>query len=342
MKRRYGPRLAVALAVAFVLVGGCALQSGCSFLPAEDPVLSPPLVKPVKVEFKTMSVTRGSVVKKVELTGFYYPKKVRSLSFGSQGGRLAALHVGVGDVVAAGDLLAELESHALQTEIRIQRLEVEKCELVLEGLKLDGARHVDVRLAEIALEEQRIRLSELLEQFAATRIVAPFAGTVVDASTLSEGEAVSSDQTIVRLADPSELLVVAASTIASGIPVGAAVTVVHGQPAVTEDGTVVATPATLSGNADPNLQSSYLFAIAGGLPKDAVMGGTVGIVYVQARRTDVLVIPSNLVNTWNGQTFVYVLEDGLRVERYVVVGLVADLQSEIVEGLAEGDKVIIG
>ena len=62
---------------------------------------------------------------------------------------------------------------------------------------------------------------------------------------------------------------------------------------------------------------------------------------VTDRREDVIVLPSDAVQTYVNRRFVFVLEDELRVERSVEVGLSTSTQVEIVDGLSVGETVVL-
>ena len=62
-------------------------------------------------------------------------------------------------------------------------------------------------------------------------------------------------------------------------------------------------------------------------------------------REDVLTIPTNVLREYNGRTYVQVLQDGVKMEKDVVVGLKGTMDNstvyEIVSGLEEGEQVIV-
>jgi hypothetical protein len=76
------------------------------------------------------------------------------------------------------------------------------------------------------------------------------------------------------------------------------------------------------------------------MPDDIKLGSSVRITYVEEERNDVLVLPRNRINLMSGRRYVNVLEDGVRVEKDVEVGLMTDTEAEIINGLEEGDLVI--
>ena len=60
------------------------------------------------------------------------------------------------------------------------------------------------------------------------------------------------------------------------------------------------------------------------------------------RKTQVLAVPNNSIQREEGQKFVYVLQDGLIQKRPVKVGWKDKKYTEILEGLTEGEEVVIG
>lgn len=59
-------------------------------------------------------------------------------------------------------------------------------------------------------------------------------------------------------------------------------------------------------------------------------------------KKDIIKIPSeSIVTDKNGNEFVYVVENGIAKQRKVKTGLVSDLETEILEGVNVGDKVIL-
>src|SRR5690606_40663397 len=47
-----------------IVVSLSVVLTGCSFLPKEEPVLAPPLVEPAEMDYETVEVTKGDLIKK--------------------------------------------------------------------------------------------------------------------------------------------------------------------------------------------------------------------------------------------------------------------------------------
>ena len=97
-----------------------------------------------------ITVRRGDVVQEVNVTGQVEPASRLELAF-EKGGRLGRLPIKVGDRVAAGALLAQLESASLLAE-----LAEAEARLKAEEAKLDELRR-GTRREEISVQEAKVR-----------------------------------------------------------------------------------------------------------------------------------------------------------------------------------------
>ena len=68
---------------------------------------------------------------------------------------------------------------------------------------------------------------------------------------------------------------------------------------------------------------------------------TVTAKIITDRRDNVLIIPSSVIKTTNGQTVVDIVKDGQTSTIDIVTGLSDGTNTEVVSGLAEGDMVVI-
>jgi hypothetical protein len=77
------------------------------------------------------------------------------------------------------------------------------------------------------------------------------------------------------------------------------------------------------------------------LPADTVRGETARVTVVTGEARNAIVIHKTLVRTFNERTFVHLLRNGVKVEQDVVIGLETRSKVEIIEGLSEGDRLIL-
>jgi HlyD family secretion protein len=209
-------------------------------------------------------------------------------------------------------------------------------------LKLAGPTALEIRAAEVSLEQAQVSLAQAQANLANAVIVAPFDG-VVSATTGNLGEQISSGTAVVTLVDAKQLRidVVVDETDIGKIAVGQSVTVsleaLAGQrfPASVK---VVAPTATV--------QSGVVsYAIQVQLSPGATMvrpGMTATAVITTANREGVIVVPSRAIKTVQRNKTVDVqTADGKTETRPVQVGLANDSQTEIVVGLTAGERVIL-
>jgi RND family efflux transporter MFP subunit len=315
------------------------LTAACTFLPMEEEELAPPLMQPAKIEYKTEAAQRGTLIQQIRLSASFYPELQRSLSFEKQGGRLKEKHVRLGQVVKAGDVIAELDSATLAYQITIQEIEVQKSQLTVDQLRANRADTYSQKRAKLDLEQQKLRLADLEQQLAATRILAPIDGEITYIISTSIGEYINAYQIVAKIADTSGLVLVTTADKASELPIGAQVTVEFQRQELV--GEVVANPSSLFNDPDERLRKAAIVRITSELPEAVAMGKDARIVYVQAQRDDVIILPRTQINLMSGRRYVNVLEDGVRVEKDVEIGLMTDTEAEIIKGLAEGDLVIV-
>src|SRR5699024_7730065 len=97
-----------------------AILSGCYLFPSEEEVLAPPLIEPAEITYDVIEVKRGDVERKITGTGTFISVEQEPVFFKNRGGRFKACHVNMGDEVEKGQLLAELTTDNIQTDIKKQ------------------------------------------------------------------------------------------------------------------------------------------------------------------------------------------------------------------------------
>ena len=315
-----------------------ALLGGCFLLPREESVLAPPLLKTPEISYRTVTTQSGVIEDRVTVGGvFIYPSQ-HSLKFRFRAGPLRGIYVRYGDEVAPGQLVAELDTDRLQLDVRRQEIMVRKAELAAEHAQARGADRFTVENAGLDVELERLRLQQLREELAKSQLRAPVAGEVVYIAPLSEGESVEAFRTVIQIADPTEILLSYNGPKRSEFALGADVAVdIRGEK---YQGEVVMTPLNVPRDAPDEMRELILMRVHE-LPPEVEKGDTATVVLIRSRRDGVIVLPRNLVQTYLGRRFVYVLADGLREERNVEVGIQTPTQVEVAAGLEVGEEVVV-
>jgi len=154
--------------VRFLLVAmlGLLVVAGCEVLPEELPT---PTAIPVQLGSKkpTYQVKRGSIVSVIKTLGRVAAQREEKFFF-RQDGRLKGIYVTYNQKVKKGDLLADLETGPLETQIAQAKVDVEIAQLRVEAEKSASPElaslkqaEADVSSAEARLESAKVKLAEL-------------------------------------------------------------------------------------------------------------------------------------------------------------------------------------
>ncbi len=150
----YAKRIAVGLAVCFLVA---ALMAGCEQLPGDVLVTPTPIPTPVPLPKAVHQIERGDIVDSVTLQGLVDSLQRVNLSF-RIGGRLNGFHVEPGDMVEAGQLLAELDVGFLPHELAKAEKQLEIARLRVQAAQ--GAKELALAEAQAALDLGRLALEQ--------------------------------------------------------------------------------------------------------------------------------------------------------------------------------------
>lgn len=328
--------------------------------------------------YQTVDVTRGDLDKRVMATGKL--DAVRKVDVGAQvSGQLQTLYVKEGDTVKKGDLLAvidpqkaqnevtesqetihELESNLAlaQAELKLaqvtyqRHLSLSKVQAVAQQ-ELDKARtDVEVNKAKVATYQSQIKrnrasLDTAKTNLKYTQITAPMDGIVTFIKTL-QGQTVIAAQeapTILTLADLDTMLVKAEVSEAD---------VIYLEPGQSASFTVLGAPdKKFAGKLKDILPTPekindaifYYARFEVPNPQHLLkLQMTAQVVIELESHKNVLLLPLlALGNEVTPQVYeVEVLNDGIPQKRNIEIGGRNDVSVEVIKGLQEGDKVIVG
>ncbi len=330
-------RLAARLAAVCGIVVYSAAVSGCFLLPREELPPAPPLRSAPQISYRTMEARLGTIENVLTVSARFDYARSRGLNFGQRGGRIGAIHTQTGEDVRAGELLAELVTAPLRADIERQRLEVRKAELVHERSVATGADRFQREIDEMNVRIARLRLSQLERELEESRIYAPFDGRIAFSARVVEGDHVDAYRTVFQIADPRDLVLIYDGTDMTHFRTGMTVDARHRTTELT--GEVIQTPATAPFDAPDDIRRRVIIR-PHTLPDEVRAGDSATIELVLERQDDVVIIPRDYVQTYMGSQHVFVMEDGLRRERVVEVGIRTPLEIQIRRGLEPGEHVV--
>ncbi len=327
----------------------------------------------------TEAAVRGDLENSVTAAGLLSP--IKDVDVGAQvSGQLKSVKVEIGDVVKQGDLIAEIDSASIETQIEINEAELanlkaqmidKSAQVVLRQANLTRQRALvagnsaaqsalDEAVAELAtaqasvesfeaqIRKQQAQLKDSRINLGYTKIYAPMSGTIVNVSA-KEGQTLNANQsapTIVTMADLSTMTVEAEVSEADvgKLSVGMeAYFTLLGQPGKRYAGTlrqIQPTPQT-----ENNVVLYYALFDVPNPQGILMMNMTAQVFFVEAAARDVLTVPVAALTNDDGKggaEVTFVAPGGKRETRAVESGIRNRVRVEVKSGLSEGDAVVVG
>jgi RND family efflux transporter MFP subunit len=321
--------------------------SGCTLMPKEEKALKPPLAKPVKQHYEFDLVKRGTITKELKNSATFVSSKKQELFFKSSGGRLKGILVKQGDVVKKGDVVAQLDPVEYENQVFKQKRMLEKLTISYQqNEQLNPNDAVSLYLKKIEIESAKNELSRLNDALAKTKLISTIDGEITFVSDLKEGDYMVAYATVVSISNPKQLQLLSQFTdpgLLTGVNVGMKVDVTYDSGSY--KGHILQAPSSLPliiSKEQKEKNASSLIISVDGLPEGDYLGKVADIVIIMEQKNNTLIIPEKAVTNFLGRNFVHVLDGEIRREVDVEIGITATKQVEIIKGLKEGEKVIIG
>lgn len=306
----------------------CSL-GGCYFFPAEEPVLDPPTLNVDEVVYSTYTVARKDISSVVIQSGYVVSGDETDCFFSKYTGQIKNVYVTPGDFVEEGQLIAEMNNGTISHQLEIQRLKVE-----LAQLNYNNSGSAADRLQ---LEIEQTTLEAYQDQYDGGMLYAPKAGQVSFVKTLNPGDYIDPYDVIVRIIDPEKLCIKADIGDSKEYVIGDEVSVeINGE---YYSGVVVRTPKEEIEEMDTERDALYV-EFTGKNPDFGYLGSIGNVIKVKAESKNALVIPKYVIKSDGDRNFVQILKGEEKFEVDVTVGISNAVETEILSGLSEGDKVI--
>ena len=319
-----------------------AFLSGCYFFPKEEEVLAPPIKEPDRVTYETIEARKGTIEKTIRCTGTFVSVSQKDLFFKERGGRLQELLVRFGDEVKKGEVVAQLETDSILNDIKLQEIALKRAQIVYDSAKtryeIEGVGKTELEMAELDLQANQIKLDSLRTELERTRLVTPIDGVVVFTTDVMLGEYINAHQTVVRVADPSQLQLRYSEDQVGNFRLGMKATIQIGDKDYS--GEVVMTPADMPIDASEEIKKSVQLKVEE-LPGDVTIGNTASIRLTLEKHENVIVLPKQAVNNFVGRKYVNVLKNNIREERDIELGIQNDTEVEVIKGIDVGELIII-
>lgn len=322
-----------------------------------------------ELTYELVPVERMSITDDISVTVSYTVTTYKDYCYDVENPKIDRVYVKRGDVVKKGDVLCEIENDNLADEIanleyslEYQKLElqhiIENRDFEIETEEVmftygymtdDDKKSRDDNIAAIteryatsieAKEDEiyitGLRLDDARAQYEAARLVADFDGVVSFCKTNMEGSVVGRGENIIRIYDNSDCLFVGDKPeFAQYFEEGKEYTASVGYGKLNRSYTVV--PAKMDEWGD-----NQYFKVTSDNENNLGISDHGTITMTVGQHEDSLVIPTNAVHKSLEKYYVYILdEEGIRRMKYITVGITGKEYTEVIDGLSEGDYVIL-
>ncbi|MFP3974823.1 MAG: efflux RND transporter periplasmic adaptor subunit [Dehalococcoidia bacterium] len=287
---------------------------------------------------RTVEVTRGTLEVTGETSGHIEMPDQTNVAF-EVGGTVDEVHVELGDEVKKGQKLAELETASLERSVEQAQTNLEDAWENLsqagpDARSLEAARN-QLKRAQIALEDARDKLEK-------AELTAPFGGEIARVM-VKEGNQVAIGTVAFLLIDPSKVEVIAQidEIDISEVERGQEATItLDALPGMELSGEVAA--ISRAGESVSGVVTYETKLTVDDPPASLRSGMTCTAEITTQRKEDVLLVSTLAIKYEEGKSVVKVVgPEGKTETREVEIGLQTAEQTEIKEGLQEGDKVLV-
>ena len=322
-------------------------------------------------EYKQAMVVRGdvSLTKSVRCT--YTQLDAQEVRFAISGKMIEKVYVSDGDTVTKGQLLAELSGGNKDKEIEQLKYQIERNKMILahvdesenneiskrwlnylyqSGQTSDEEKMLKEGIEELqktneytredcrdAIELDEKLLGRMETEARQSRVYAEFDGVIGELKKDLEGSTSNREEIIMKVTDNAECLFVIEDMTDAGC--------------IKPDQELDMSIITKTGSGQLKMlpyqmeqwEDKMLFYISKSDDHTVVEAGDTGnLTLILDSRSRVLTLPTAAVHSADQNAYVYVInEDGAREVKWIKTGLVGDSSIEILDGLEEGEKVVL-
>jgi RND family efflux transporter MFP subunit len=297
-----------------------------------------------------------------KLSGMLLPAEARPFVeapiYARANGFITKWYVDIGERVAAGKLLAEIDTPELDQELKAAKAGLEQAQAALALAKVtaerwaallktasvsaqeDAEKAADLKLKQADVDAAKANVQRFEELKAFCHVTAPFPGTIT-ARDIDVGDLISSGKELFRLSDTHTLRVFVhvPQSATPGLTAGAeADIIVPEMPGRKFPAKVVRT----AGAIDPTSRTLLTELDVDNASNEIIAGSYAQVSFHDMNSTPILTLPSNtLLFRSEGSQVGVVLPDG-RVELHsVLLGRDLGANVEVLSGIAANDKIII-
>lgn len=329
--------LLIVLAI-FVSITGCQTQNQS-------------LVADVEIPVSVQDIKLSSIEEFINTTGTVYPKgeielksKITATYFLDNNPRTGKAWQ-LGDKVKTGDLIIRLEDKEFINSIKLEaqelNLELTQSELTKQeslyekgGVTLNMLKTASVNLtnAKYAVENARLQLEK-------TKIVAPIDGVIVELPYHTQGTVIDAGLQMVKVMDYQTMFleVRLPEKNISELKIGQEVRLTN---YTIPDDTIRGSITQMSPAIDPTTRTFQSIIIANNSDLLLRPGMFVKADIVTERKDSAIVISKDVILSRQKGKTVFIIDNGIALERVITTGLENNTEYEVITGLAKNERIV--
>lgn len=248
------------------------------------------------------------------------------------------------ELLAAGSI-SQNEVEEIKNNIKDnERLIKDKNEEIENPDVSDKAvKEIQLKQAQLDYKGAQQHQEYLEEKVTRTKIYADCAGTITYCTNKSEGEFVSNEEKIYKIAKKGEKRICYQGNDIDKFSVGDRVTITADEN--NYEAEVIETPANVPfevKSKEGYVPSVYLRFVDPSVSENfSIMPHIFNLTKLLDGRKNILRIPTTSIMYLDGKSYVYVLENEIRIQKPVITGLSTAAYTEVVSGLEEGELIIL-
>ncbi len=302
--------------------------TSCGSITSEDKDV-PKLISNRKIDFMTETSFKKDIEDKFEVGGRIYSSETQKLAF-SKMGILSYYNTYVGMEVKKGDILATMDIKDIEHKIAINKLEIEQEELKVALAKKSGSSY-KIKEAEIALKIKNMELDKLNDFLENSTLVSDIDGVISNFISKDIGTIVSPNITLITVMDINKLGIrfVLNEKKLEQIKIGDSVKITR------DDESFVSEIIQINDN-------KVIAKIPEGLDMGLKLSSLIKVEKVIKEVKDAILVPKVGIYTGaDGISKVQVLDNEKIIIKTVKLGVELDEYYQILEGIKEGEEVIV-
>ncbi|MDA3845863.1 MAG: hypothetical protein PF505_04845 [Vallitaleaceae bacterium] len=195
-----------------------------------------------------------------------------------------------------------------------------------------------LNMKKLSLELDRLALRELYNDLNESIVKAEIAGDIVYIRDMEEGDTIYDFDKLIGIANESDYRVEYEGTNADVFNIGMAVIIEVDK--VPYSGTVTLTADSVPEEQKSDYKDIVMFDFDE-LPEGISRGTNVSVKVILEEEKNVVIVPKTALFYAFDNVIIYVLEDGVKKERYVEVGIENATEAQIIKGVEAGDLIIL-